>query len=124
MSVLRWAERDHRAALPGITASLAVGEHLSAALFRLEPGAVVPEHSHDNEEFGQVISGSLELTADGRTVTLHTGDGFLLPPGVRHGALAGAEGCELLECYAPPRDPVPPPTAPSHRPIRPAGETA
>jgi quercetin dioxygenase-like cupin family protein len=107
MSVLRWAERDHRAALPGIAASVAVGEHLSAALFTLEPQAVVPEHSHDNEEFGQVISGSLELTTGGRTVTVGAGDGFLLPAGVRHGARAGAEGCELLECYAPPRDPVP-----------------
>jgi quercetin dioxygenase-like cupin family protein len=107
MSVLRWAERDHRAALPGITASVAVGERLSAALFTLAARAVVPEHTHDNEEFGQVISGSLELTADGRTVTLGAGDGFLLPAGIRHSAQAGAGGCELLECYAPPRDPVP-----------------
>jgi len=107
MTVLRWAERDRREALPGITASVALGERLSAALFTLEPGAVVPEHTHDNEEFGQVISGSLELTTDGQTVTLGAGDGFLLPAGVRHGARAGAEGCELLECYAPPRDPVP-----------------
>ena len=107
MTVLRWAERDHRAALPGITASVAAGERLSAALFTLEPGAVVPEHTHDNEEFGQVISGSLELITDGQTVTLAAGDGFLLPAGVRHRAQAGAEGCELLECYAPPRDPVP-----------------
>jgi quercetin dioxygenase-like cupin family protein len=107
-AVLRWAERDHQGALPGITASVAVGEHLSAALFTLEPRAGVPEHSHANEEFGQVLSGSLELTTDGQTVTLGAGDGFLLPAGVRHGARAGADGCELLECYAPPRDPVPP----------------
>jgi len=107
MTVLRWADRDHRKALPGISASVALGEHLSAARFLLEPAALVPEHTHDNEEFGQVICGSLELTTDGRTVTLNAGDGFLLPAGVRHGARAGDEGCELLECYAPPRDPVP-----------------
>jgi len=76
-------------------------------MFLMEPGAVVPDHSHDNEEFGQVLKGSLELTWGAETTTVETGEAFLLPAGVPHAARAGADGCELLECYAPPRNPIP-----------------
>jgi unsaturated pyranuronate lyase len=106
---LAWPALPASRLLPGITVSLAQGERLSAALYSLDRGAVVPEHSHDNEEFGQVLAGSLELRWDGQTTTVAAGQGFLLPAGVPHGAVAGAGGCELLECYAPPRLPAPPP---------------
>jgi quercetin dioxygenase-like cupin family protein len=105
---LRWSVRDRSDLLPGITASVAQGEQLSAVLYTLEAGAVVPAHSHDSEEFGQVIRGSLELDSGGRTTVLTAGEGFLLPGGVPHAARAGENGCELLECYAPPRTPIPP----------------
>lgn len=105
---LRWPEQGSIALLPGITVSLAHGQRLTAALYSLDPGAKVPRHSHDNEEFGQVLAGSLELMADGQVRTLAAGEGFLLPAGVPHSAVAGADGCQLLECYAPPRIPAPP----------------
>lgn len=105
---LRWPELGSAALLPGITVSLAHGQRLTAALYSLDPGAQVPGHSHDNEEFGQVLAGSLELTAGGRARTLAAGEGFLLPAGLPHAAVAGPDGCQLLECYAPPRNPAPP----------------
>ena len=113
---LRWPDLDSVALLPGITVSLAHGQRLSAALYSLDPGAEVPEHSHENEEFGQVLAGSLELTTGGRTRTLTVGDGFLLTGGEPHSAVAGPDGCQLLECYAPPRIPAPPsPASPRTR---------
>ena len=108
---LRWPERGSTAMLPGITVALAHGQRLTAALYSLDPGAEVPAHSHGNEEFGQVLAGSLELTADGRAQTLAAGEGFLLPSGMPHSAVAGPDGCQLLECYAPPRVPAAPPPA-------------
>lgn len=107
--LLRWATREHSAPLPGITASVALGAQLSAAVFTLVPGAVVPHHDHPNEEFGQVLRGSLELRWADQVAVLHAGEGFILPAGVAHGARALDDGCELLECYAPPRVPTPPP---------------
>lgn len=105
--ILRWSDLDPAHPLPGISAVVGTGKRLSAAMFHLAPEAVVPEHSHDNEEFGQVIRGSLELTWGEETAVLVAGEAFLLPAGVVHRARAGADGCELLECYAPPRNPVP-----------------
>ena len=103
---IAWDELRANGPVPGITAATAHGRQLSAALYTLAPGADVPEHSHDNEEFGQVIRGSLELRHPGGTLVLEAGDAFLLEGGAVHGARAGDEGCELLECYAPPRGPA------------------
>jgi len=105
---LRWPALDRAALLPGITATVAQGEQLSAVLYSLAAGAVVPAHAHESEEFGQVLAGSLELDVAGRTTVLTAGEGFLIPGAVPHAARAGDDGCELLECYAPPRTPVPP----------------
>jgi quercetin dioxygenase-like cupin family protein len=106
--IIDWAGRDRPAPLAGITAAVAIGDQLSAVRYTLEPGAPVPEHSHPNEEFGQVLRGSLELRWAGQTRVLTAGEAFLLPGGVPHAARALDGGCELLECYAPPRDPLPP----------------
>jgi quercetin dioxygenase-like cupin family protein len=101
--LIDWGGRTGPGPIDGVTAASAVGAQLSAALYVLGPGVVVPEHSHPNEEFGQVISGSLELLHAGTTHVLGAGRAFLVAGGVPHGARAGDEGCELLECYAPPR---------------------
>jgi quercetin dioxygenase-like cupin family protein len=98
-----WEALRGRGPVPGILAAITHGAQLSAARYTLEPGVVVPEHAHDNEEFGQVLRGSLELRTPDATVVLEAGSGFLVPGGVPHAATAGDEGCELLECYAPPR---------------------
>jgi quercetin dioxygenase-like cupin family protein len=89
--------------VPGVRAAAAAGELLSAARYTLEPGAVVPVHAHANEEFGVVLRGSLELRHGHRAQVLRAGEAFLLTGGTEHGARAGDEGCELVECYAPPR---------------------
>jgi quercetin dioxygenase-like cupin family protein len=101
----RWDALDDHAPIPGIHGSVRSGEQLSAAVFHLDPGSVVPEHRHVNEEFGQVLSGSLVLTVDGTTSNLVAGEAFLIPGDELHGAVAGSDGCVLLECYAPPRNP-------------------
>lgn len=104
-AALHWSELPLHEPLPGVSGSVQMGADLSAAMFRLEPGAVVPRHSHVNEEFGQVISGSLELEVDADKRWLDAGEAFLIPGDVPHAAAAGPEGCVLLECYSPPRNP-------------------
>ena len=53
-----------------------------------------------------IAGASPTLGKRGRDVVLHPGQGFLIPGGETHSATAGDEGCELLECYAPPRVPT------------------
>lgn len=103
--MIRWDERSGPGPVTGVLAADVQGSQLSAARYVLDPEVLVPEHAHDNEEFGQVISGSLELTTAGTVERLSAGDAFLIAGGVPHAARAGADGCELLECYSPPRAP-------------------
>jgi quercetin dioxygenase-like cupin family protein len=103
-----WPSLPEYAPIPGIAGQVQLGAQLSAALFRLSPGAVVPRHHHVNEEFGQILEGSLELEVATELSSLVVGDGFLIPGDVPHAAVAGPDGCLLLECYAPPRNPFVP----------------
>jgi quercetin dioxygenase-like cupin family protein len=105
---VRWDDADSSALVPGITAATLVGTRLSATRFVLEPGADVPEHSHESEEFGHVVRGGLELRCEGVTTTLRAGDAFVVRGGIPHAARAHDDGCELIECYTPPRVPAPP----------------
>jgi quercetin dioxygenase-like cupin family protein len=105
---VRWDALAGPGPVPGIEAATVHGARLSAARYVLEPDAVVPEHAHENEEFGQVLAGSLELRVSGAAERLGPGDAFLIPGDVPHAASAGPDGCELLECYAPPRLPKEP----------------
>ena len=103
MPTIPWDTLRAAGPVPGITAATTAGEQLSAARYTLEPGAVVPAHSHHNEEFGVVLRGTLELREAQGTAVLRAGEAFLLAGGAEHGARAGEDGCELIECYAPPR---------------------
>jgi quercetin dioxygenase-like cupin family protein len=103
-----WSSLPVHAPIDGITGQVQLGAELSAALFQLSPEAVVPRHHHVNEEFGQVLEGSLELEVNTVVSRLTAGDSFLIPGNVPHAAVAGPEGCLLLECYAPPRNPFAP----------------
>lgn len=108
VNLLEWGSLPGEPLLDGITATSALGEQLSATRFTLDAGAVVPEHAHAAEEFGHVLSGSLRLTVGGDTWTVGPGESFLIRGGVPHSAVAQEHGCDLLECYSPPRSPTPP----------------
>ena len=55
--------------------------------YSLAPGAPgPPEHSHDHDdEFFEMVSGTLRLRVDGQERTVHAGERFSVPAGVRHG---------------------------------------
>jgi quercetin dioxygenase-like cupin family protein len=43
-----------------------IGESLMTCWIAMEPGAVVAEHSHPNEQLGVVVEGSVSITAKGK----------------------------------------------------------
>jgi quercetin dioxygenase-like cupin family protein len=80
------------------------GERLTVALVELAPDAVVPEHRHDNEQMGVVITGQMTFTVDGETRTLGVGGTWRIPPGRPHDAVAGPDGALVMDVFAPRRD--------------------
>ena len=70
---------------------------------QLEPGVQVPEHTHEGDEVGLVIAGTLEVSVDGQSSLVRQGQTFLIPRGAPHAARTTDTACRLFECYAPRR---------------------
>ncbi|MFO7321436.1 MAG: cupin domain-containing protein [Chloroflexota bacterium] len=71
--------------------------------FFLERDAVVPEHSHKNDQVGYVIYGRVEITIGGVTQVLHPGDSYAIPGGVLHSARAIIDTL-VIDAFSPPRN--------------------
>jgi quercetin dioxygenase-like cupin family protein len=89
---------------PGIQVQPVIGESLMTCWIAMEPGAVVAEHSHVNEQLGVVVEGSVTLTAAGETRELAVGDAYRVPSDLAHSGVAGADGVLLVETFVPIRE--------------------
>jgi unsaturated pyranuronate lyase len=101
----------------GVNARVVNGERMTLATVDLDPGAAVAEHRHENEQLGFVIQGSITFTIAGEKRELRPGDAYTIPSDVPHEAVAGPDGCTVVDVFAPVRsdwerlgrrDPFPP----------------
>jgi quercetin dioxygenase-like cupin family protein len=65
------------------------------------PGDVYAVHAHPYRKVLVVVRGAIRFTLpdEGQAVDLRAGDRMVLPAGVRHGAVVGAEGVVCLEAH-------------------------
>ena len=68
-----------------------------------EPDAPAPTHHHVEQQIAIILSGELTFTVGDETRVMHAGDCVVIPPNVRHGGVAGPEGCKALDVFTPPR---------------------
>lgn len=80
------------------------GERLTLALVELAPDAVVPEHRHENEQMGMVVTGSVTFTVDGETRTLGPGGTWRIPSNLPHDLVTGPDGALVVDVFAPTRE--------------------
>jgi quercetin dioxygenase-like cupin family protein len=88
----------------GVIARSVEGDRLSLAVVELEPLTVVPEHSHENEQLGIVLSGSVSFRVGEETRQLVAGGTWRIAPNVPHEVHAGPEGAVVVDVFAPVRD--------------------
>ena len=89
---------------PGIQIQPVIGESLMTCWIAMEPGAIVAEHSHVNEQLGVVVEGSISITAAGETREMVVGDAYVVPTDLAHSGVAGADGVLLVETFVPIRE--------------------
>ena len=102
-----WARRSEVppfSPAPGIQVQPVIGEALMTCWIAMEPGAVVAEHSHPNEQLGVVVEGSVSITAEEETREMVVGDAYVVPSDVVHSGVAGADGVLLVETFVPIRE--------------------
>jgi quercetin dioxygenase-like cupin family protein len=74
----------------------------TVARIHLKRGAIVPRHSHVNEQFALVLGGALKFTFDDSEFVVNAGEVLLIPPSVPHAAEA-LEDTDALDVFRPPR---------------------
>jgi quercetin dioxygenase-like cupin family protein len=68
-----------------------------------EPDTPAPMHHHVEQQIAIVLAGELTFTVGDETRAMHAGDCVVIPPNVKHGGVAGPEGCQVLDVFTPPR---------------------
>ena len=88
----------------GIVARAVSGERLTLSVVELDPGAVVAEHAHENEQLGLVLQGSMDFRVGDERRELGPGETWTIPANTPHEAVAGPDGAVVIDVFAPPRD--------------------
>jgi unsaturated pyranuronate lyase len=97
-------ELPEKEIVPGIRFRSVYLENLMLTMVRLDPDAVLPEHSHPHEQITYCISGSLELTVAGEPYSLSAGKGVKVPANAVHSGLTGPEGAFVTDSWSPIRE--------------------
>jgi quercetin dioxygenase-like cupin family protein len=74
------------------------------SVVELDPGAVVAEHSHENEQLGIVLRGTMDFRVGDERRELGPGGTWCIPANAPHEATAGPQGAVVIDVFAPPRD--------------------
>lgn len=83
------------------SASSIPGREIVQVLTEIPDGVESGWHIHPGEEVGYIVAGMVEMRILGKpALTLHAGDGFLIPPRTPHNALDhGPETGRMLSTY-------------------------
>lgn len=87
----------------GVTARIFPGEQAMVSVVRVAPGAKTSSHSHAQEQWGLMLSGSAVRIQGGEEIQVGKGDFWVTPGHVEHCLIAGPEGAVALDIFAPPR---------------------
>ena len=88
----------------GVVARSVDGDRVGLAVVELEPSTVVPEHSHENEQLGIVLRGSVSFRVGDEVRDLEAGGTWRIPPNVPHEVHSGPEGAVVIDVFAPVRE--------------------
>ena len=77
--------------------------NLTIARLRIDKGAVVPEHSHINEQIAMVERGALKFVIAGREQIVRAGEAVVVPPGASH-FVEALEETTVTDIFSPPRE--------------------
>jgi len=88
----------------GVHGRVVHGDQITLGVIELDPGSVVPEHRHENEQLGLCLSGSLVFRVGEESRELGAGETWSIPADVPHEVHVGPEGAVVIDVFVPPRD--------------------
>src|ERR1022692_1819329 len=103
MQYYNWNRLDEEALSPLVGRKMIHGKTMTVAHIRLGKGAVVPMHSHPNEQVSMVQSGALRFVLSGEERILRAGDTLVIPPEAPH-MVEALEDSLAVDLFSPPRE--------------------
>jgi len=88
---------------PLLSRKLLHSETMTVARIRLRKGAVVPTHSHPNEQVSMLESGALRFVISGEEHVFRAGDVVVIPPHAPH-MVEALEDSLAVDLFSPPRE--------------------
>ena len=91
---------------PGVTNNILIsGERVMFLMIELNPGSVVPLHSHPHEQMGICLQGKVEFQGEENSIVVEPDTVYLFRSNEKHGAKPiGKRKAVLLEVFSPPRE--------------------
>src|SRR6202140_4637607 len=86
-----------------LSRQMITGENATISQLVLKKGAAVPRHSHTNEQYSWIISGSLKFIFDDQEVLVGAGEILVISPNMAHTAVA-VEDTVDVDIFAPRRE--------------------
>ncbi len=96
--------REAKEVVPGVHIRTFWGDKMLLSIVDFFPNAVIPAHSHPQEQAGTVISGTFELTIDGEARWVKQGDAYVIPGGVEHSGRTGDTPAKVVDVFSPVRE--------------------
>jgi quercetin dioxygenase-like cupin family protein len=89
--------------VPGFKVRFIHSENMTLAYWTVEPGAVLPEHSHIHEQVTNIIQGDFELTVEEKTKVLTKDSVAVIPSDAVHSGKALTR-CKIIDAFYPVRE--------------------
>jgi quercetin dioxygenase-like cupin family protein len=103
MQIYDWSLMEEEPLNPLLGRKMIHGQHLTIARIRLGKGAVVPTHSHPNEQVSMLESGALRFTIAGEESILRGGEAVVIPPDTPH-MVEALEDSLAVDLFSPRRE--------------------
>jgi quercetin dioxygenase-like cupin family protein len=97
-----WSSVEVEELNPLIRRQFVVGHEIMVARVLMKKGAIVPEHSHRNEQVSYILEGALKFWVGGQELVVREGEVLTIPPDLPHRAEALLDTVDL-DIFNPPR---------------------
>ena len=89
--------------VPGLYGRFVHGDSMTLSFVDIQPGAILPEHSHPHEQITYLLEGELEMVIGGEKMLLTPGMVHVIPSNVPHSAIARTF-VKVLDAFSPVRE--------------------
>ncbi len=103
MKLNDWADIQLEELNPAISRKAIHSERMTISRLFLKPGAIVPEHHHENEQVSMILKGRLKFIFPYDEVIVRAGQALEIPSFVPH-RVEALEESEALDLFAPVRE--------------------